>query len=110
VACSPVGCLGGNLGGKRDVYFRRKPEAFRGIGFDNIKRDVAIGGVQYLGIGEVRDQAKEWAEEQEAKRRKEQAAADSLEAKRFLIIRRWTIVAAGASVVAAITGVIALFR
>jgi DNA transposition AAA+ family ATPase len=83
---------------------------FEGIGFEHIKRDVATGGVAYLGIGTVRAEAKEWVEEQEAKSQREQAAKQNLDNVRFKTILQWTIIAAIASVIAAVTGIVSLFR
>jgi hypothetical protein len=71
---------------------------FRLIGKDRIALALATGTIQTLGLSERdKGEAIEWVQEQEA----DDAAAQLLETKRFEIIRRWTIVAAVASVIAA---------
>lgn len=80
---------------------------FRLIGKDRIALALATGTIQTLGINERdKGEAMEWVQEQEGER----ASAQKLETKRFETIRRWTIVAAAASVIAALTGLISLFR
>ena len=84
---------------------------FKAIGKELIQRELAAGDIRYLGISDdKRAQAKEWVEEQEAEVRGHQAVAQSLETTRFETIRMWTIIAAVAGAIAALTGVIALFR
>ncbi len=80
---------------------------FRLVGRDKIAHALATGTMQTLGINEnEKTQAIEWVQQQDAQR----AAALQLDSNRFETIRRWTIVAAVASVVAAIAAVIGLFR
>jgi hypothetical protein len=83
---------------------------FEDIGFELIYRELALGDFTFLGIGaEVRSQAKEWVEEKQTEIRTQREAARELETKRFETIRRWTIVAAVASVIAALAGLVAAF-
>jgi hypothetical protein len=80
---------------------------FQLIGRDRLSLALATGTIQTLGINEQsKGEALEWLQEQDA----ENAAAQRLERTRYETIRRWTIVAAVASVLAAVTGTIALFR
>jgi hypothetical protein len=84
---------------------------FEDIGFELIHRELTLGDFTFLGIGaEVRSQAKEWVEAKQAEMRNQREAARALETKRFETLRRWTIVAAVASVIAALAGLIAAFK
>ena len=80
---------------------------FQLIGRDRLALALATGTIQSLGISErVKAEAIEWVKEQEVER----DTARQLESTRFETIRRWTIVAAIASVIAAIAAVISIFR
>jgi hypothetical protein len=84
---------------------------FENIGLASIRRELAVGSIQFLGLDEgVRAQAKEWISEQDEKVRQEKQEAKDLEAQRFNTIRRWTVIAALAGVVAAIAAVIAALK
>ncbi len=77
------------------------------IGRDKIAHALATGTIQTLGINEnEKAEAIEWVQDQDAQR----AAALQLDSSRFETIRKWTIVAAVASVIAAVAAVIGLFR
>jgi hypothetical protein len=80
---------------------------FRLIGREHIAVALATGTIHALGISEAaKPEAIEWVQEQDAER----DATRLLETTRFETIRRWTIVAAIASVIAAIASVTALLR
>jgi hypothetical protein len=80
---------------------------FQLIGKDRIAVALATGTIQTLGINERdKGEALEWVEQQNA----EFAAARELETARYNTIRRWTIVAAIGSVIAAVAAVISIFR
>jgi hypothetical protein len=80
---------------------------FQLIGRDRIAVALATGTIQTLGINERdKGEALEWVQEQEAER----ASARQLETTRFETIRRWTIIAAVASAIAATAAVISIFR
>ena len=84
---------------------------FEDVGTSAIRRELATGGIQYLGINEDRrNQAREWVEERAAEEEARRTAAALLEQQRYNVIRRWAIVAALAGTVAAIAAVIAIFR
>jgi len=77
------------------------------IGKDRLALALATGTIHTLGVSEQqKGEAIASVREQDAKR----DSARQVEAQRFITILRWTIVAAVASVVAAITGIAALFR
>ena len=80
---------------------------FQLIGRDRIAVALATGTIQTLGINERdKGEASEWVQEQEAER----TSSRQLETTRFETIRRWTIIAAVASVIAATAAVISIFR
>ena len=80
---------------------------FQLIGRDRIAVALATGTIQTLGINERdKGEALEWVQEQEAER----TSARQLETTRFETIRRWTIIAAVASAIAATAAVISIFR
>ena len=84
---------------------------FEGVGKRAIQRELIIGGIQYLGIGDSkRREAQEWVDEQEIEEAKARKVKAETEHRRFAVIRWWTVIAAIASVVAAATGIMALFR
>jgi hypothetical protein len=84
---------------------------FEAVGKRAIQRELVTGGIQYLGINEeVRNEAKQWVEEREAKRERNRTNAREIDQNRFETIRWWTIIAAVAGIVAAVTGVIAILR
>jgi hypothetical protein len=110
---SPAGYLKWPTGFRDDrVTISDKNRArFEEIGFELIHRELALGDFTFLGIGaEVRSQAKEWVEEKQAEIRNQREAARELETNRFETLRRWTIVAAVASIIAALAGLIAAFK
>lgn len=80
---------------------------FQYLGKDRIAFALAMGNIQSAGINERdKGEAIEWLQEQDAER----IAAWQIETQRFEIIRRWTVVAAVASVIAAIAAVVPIFR
>jgi hypothetical protein len=84
---------------------------FEGAGLGPIKLELATGGIRFFGINpEMRAQAEEWVKETEAAIKHEHHTTRSLERSRFNTILIWTVIAATASVIAAVTGVLALFK
>jgi hypothetical protein len=80
---------------------------FQLIGRDRLSLALATGTIQTLGITEQsKGEAVEWLRQQEVERE----AAVRLERTRYETIRRWTIVAAVASVVAAFASVVGIMR
>jgi len=84
---------------------------FEDIGITAIRRELAAGGIQYLGIDDAkRNEAREWVQEAVCDEQSKRAARERLEQQRFNVIRMWTITAALAGIVAAVAAVIADFR
>jgi hypothetical protein len=80
---------------------------FELIGEDQLALALATGTLQSLGMTEDKKQeALEWIAERRTKRDTERQIEDT----RSKFMRRWTIVAAIASVIAAVASVAGLFR
>jgi hypothetical protein len=80
-------------------------------GINAVKLELAMGGTRFnLGYQSNAAQAQEWVKETEARMRREQASVNSLDAKRYDLTLWVAIIGAVASIVAAITGVMAILR
>jgi hypothetical protein len=82
---------------------------FEGVGLSAIRHELVIGSVYYLGLENdpLREQAREWVAEQEAKLEKEKSDALALAAHRFKLILGWTIVGVVVACAAAAAAAIA---
>ncbi len=79
---------------------------FEGIGFEAVRRELAVGNNHYLPIdATAQAEAREWIAEQE-KEIRETALARVAREQRSLKYTFWTLVAALAAVVVSIVGVL----
>jgi hypothetical protein len=81
--------------------YEKYRQEFERLGPDSLRLRMELRAAQFTG--ELARAAEEWLQEQ-------QAEAEELDASRFESIRRWTIIAAAAGVVAAIAAVAAALK
>jgi hypothetical protein len=91
------------------VISDRNRALFEGIALSAIRRELALGSINYLGTDQDprRAQAREWVAEQDAQLEKEKRDARALETRRFRSILGWAIAGVIVAVVAAAAAVIA---
>ena len=82
---------------------------FEAIGLSEIRRELVVGSINYLGTGTDprRTAAREWVSEQDAKAERAIEEARQLERSRFRQILGWTIAGVSVAAVAALAAVIA---
>ena len=89
----------------------KRCKLYEAAGWERIKLELEVGDFHFVPVDTyARQEAREWAE---AKQREERAALEAklqLEQSRFDELRRWTIIAGVAAVLAAVTSLIAVFK
>jgi hypothetical protein len=89
----------------------KRCKLYEAAGWERIKLELEVGDFHFVPVDTfARQEAREWAE---AKEQEERAALEvklQLEQSRFDELRRWTITAGVAAIVAAVTGLIAVFK
>jgi hypothetical protein len=90
---------------------KQKSSLYEAAGWERIKLELEVGDFQFVPVDTcARQEAREWAEAKEQEERAALGPKLQPEQSRFDEIRRWTIIASVAAVVAAITGLIAVFQ
>ena len=88
----------------------RNRRLFEGVGFEVIRRELTIGGVQYIPIDDAtRAEAQEWVTAREKERRDAELARIARE-RQSLKYMLWTLVAAVAAVIVGIIGIVVTIR
>jgi hypothetical protein len=84
---------------------------YEAAGWERIKLELEVGDFHFVPVDTfARQEAREWVEAKEREDRTALEAKFQLEQSRFAELRRWMIIASVAAIVAAITGLIAVFK
>ena len=89
----------------------KRQKLYEAAGWERIKLELEVGDFHFVPVDTfARQQAREWVEAKEREDRAAEEARFQLEQRRFDELRRWAIIAGVAAIVAAITGLIAVFK